>query len=178
VEFCLVGTLDKCSTSSRLLQQSLFQYSETHTAHCSISGASRHTHAHTNKRTRAHKHTRTHVHTHTRTHIHKNAQTHTDIHTYTNTHKYTQIHTCTWTHTHTDTHTHKHTHAYARKRCARNGLCQLFSIASDTSPLVIWVKPEGRRVSGCRGVGWVHKHRHLIFSYLNYQKNRSQQKPR
>jgi hypothetical protein len=59
-------------------------------------------------------------------HTHKN--TDTREHTYTRTN--TQAHTCTHAQTLT------HTHAYACTRCARNGLRQFFSVASDAPTLV------------------------------------------
>jgi len=58
-------------------------------------------------------------HTHRHTHAH-NAHTHTHTHNYMHTH----------THTHTLTRTH------ACTRCARDGLCQSFSVTSDAPSLV------------------------------------------
>ena len=116
--------------------------------HCSICGAARHTHRRAH--TRAHACARTHMHTNTRArietgvhmHIHMHTHKHTRAHTYTRTN--TQAHTRTNTHTHTHTHIHTrariHTHtlkhAYARTRCMRDGLRQLFSVASDAPTLV------------------------------------------
>jgi len=90
----------------------------------------------------------THTHAHGQTLIH----TRTHIHTYT--------HTCARTHTHTNArkftggHTliHTHTHAYVRTCCARNGLCQLFSIVSDASPLFLvsfLLLPGSKRDPSC-----------------------------
>jgi len=50
-------------------------------------------------------------------------------------------HTGTHTRTHTSTHTRTltRTHAYARTRCARHGLRQIFSVASNAPTLVFLV---------------------------------------
>jgi len=94
-------------------------------------------------RTEEHMHTQTHTHTHTHTHIHACACAHTYKHKCARTH----THTCTRTNTHVRTRinqTHRHTHAptlsrtraYACTRCARDGLRQFFSVASDAPSLV------------------------------------------
>ena len=60
--------------------------------------------------------------------------THTGVHAHTHTHGHAQTHRRT--HSHTRTNTHTRTHAYACTCCARDGLLQFFSVASDALALV------------------------------------------
>ena len=122
--------------------------------HCSVCGAARHTHRQACTHSFVHMHMHTHTHTQTHTH-HEHAHTHTntnarqytqartDTHRHMHTHKHTDTHACahiymhnpTGTHTRAHTHIHAHaftpTHAYTRTHCARDGLRQFFSVASD-----------------------------------------------
>jgi hypothetical protein len=67
-------------------------------------------------------------HRHAHTHTHAHAQIHTDTHN-------TLTHTCA----HTQTLTRARTHANITCiRCARDGLCQIFSVARDAPTLVIF----------------------------------------
>jgi hypothetical protein len=95
--------------------------------------------AHAQRNTCTHKHTHTHTHTHihacacAHTYKHKCARTHTHTCTRTNTHVRTRINQ---THRHTHAPTLSRTRAYACTRCARDGLRQFFSVASDAPSLV------------------------------------------
>jgi len=134
-------TRNRSSTSSRLFHQRLLQHSAMHTTAASL----RQQDTHTRMRTRTHIQTQTRacIHTGTHAHIHMQAhkRRHTREHTYTRTN--IQAHTRAHTHTHTRTHTHTHTrtrtrsHAYAPTCCARDGLRQFFSVASDAPTLVV-----------------------------------------
>jgi len=68
----------------------------------------------------------THRRAHACTHVHAQTHRHTHAHTYK----------CPNTQAHTRTHTHTRTHAYACTCCARDGLLQFFSVASDALALV------------------------------------------
>ena len=93
------------------------------------------THTHTNTRMRTHTHTQTQ----TRANVHRLAQhMHTHKHTHTYKRPNTQAHTCT----HTHAHTHTCTHAYTFTCCARDGLRQFFSIASDAPTLELFILVE------------------------------------
>ena len=108
--------------------------------------------AHTYRLARTYVHTNARIHIHTRmrmrthTYKHKRARILTGLHTliHMHTHKHTDTDTCTHTHTNAQTHrhthahtrTHIHTHAYACTCCARDGLCQISSVASDAPTLV------------------------------------------
>jgi hypothetical protein len=84
------------------------------------------------------------THTGTHTHIHSHACACAHTYKYRRAREYTGAHTHTYVHAQTDTRTHslalthRHTraHVYARTRCARDGLCQFFSVASDAPTLV------------------------------------------
>jgi len=93
-------------------------------------------------------HTRTHTHTYTHTHAH--AHTHTNTNVRECTHARTHIHA----QTHRHTHTHLHTHAYAHTRCARDGLFQFFSVASNAPSLASLAhSPLCRSGLGCAHAG-------------------------
>jgi hypothetical protein len=151
----------RSSTSSRLFQQRLLQHSAMHTTAASVGQQDTHRRACTHAHTCTHTHTHTHacacahtynyklvriytqVRTHTQTHMHAHKHRHTHEHTYTrtNTQAHTRAHTHTHTHTctraHTLTRTHAYAYAYACTRCARDGLCQFSSVASDAPTLDI-----------------------------------------
>jgi hypothetical protein len=117
-----------------------------HANHYSVFGAARHTHIQASTRIRAHIRTPAHTHTHAHNYTHTN--THAREHSQARTRMYTSARTNTQTHarahiqmpkhtgTHTHTHTHTRTHAYACTCCARDGLLQFFSVASDALALV------------------------------------------
>ena len=88
--------------------------------------------AHTQRYMHTHTHTHTYTHTHAHTHISTNA------HTYTRTNTRVRTHTNAQSHRHTHAHTHilTRTRANACTRCARDGLRQFFSVASDAHSLV------------------------------------------
>jgi hypothetical protein len=96
-------------------------------------------------RTYAHTHALIHIYTRMRTQIHIHTYKHkrvwllASVHTHKHTHKHTHAHTYKRPNTqaHTRAHTHTRTHAYACTCCARDGLCQSFSVASDAPTLVI-----------------------------------------
>jgi hypothetical protein len=103
---------------------------QRHAHHCSICGAVRHTHTNTLTCMRMHIHiqTQARAHTYTRTNIQAHTLTHTHAHAHTHAHTHVHAYTCA--------HTHSHAHMHIHTRCARDGLCQLFSIASDAPILV------------------------------------------
>ena len=119
----------------------------THTHTCAHAYTRKHTHTHACAcaHTYNYKLVRiyTQVRTHTQTHMHAHKHRHTHEHTYTrtNTQAHTRAHTHTHTHTctraHTLTRTHAYAYAYACTRCARDGLCQFSSVASDAPTLDI-----------------------------------------
>jgi hypothetical protein len=87
-------------------------------------------------------HTQAHTHTHAHTHIHSRSctcahtltQTRARIHTGAHTHIHMRTHKHTDTRAHTCTRTNAQAHT--RSRCARDGLRQFFSVASDALTLV------------------------------------------
>ena len=81
---------------------------------------------------------------------HTNTHAHARTHTHAQTHRHIRAHT--HTHTLTHTHTHSHTHAYACTRCARDGLRQFFSVASNAPTLsVSWFAINSFMCPGCFG---------------------------
>jgi len=105
---------------------------------------SRHTHRHT--------HTHTHMHAHAHTYTNTNARANTLRRAHTHTHAHTHKHTCTRAHTYTRTNTQAHTRAYACTRCARDGLRQFFSVASNAPTLsVSWFAINSFMCPGCFG---------------------------
>jgi len=125
------------STSSRLLQQRLLQHSVVHTT------ATPHKHTHTlmrmRMRTHIQKQTRARIHKGVHTHIHMRTHIDTRAHTYTRTNTRARIHARTHTRAriHARAHTHTRTHAYACTHCARDGLRQIFSVASNATTRVL-----------------------------------------
>ena len=85
--------------------------------------------AHIQIQTRAITHRRAHARTHAHAQTYRHARTHTNAQTHS---------THTRTHTNTHTRTITCTHAYACTRCARDGLRQFFSVASDAPILVLF----------------------------------------
>jgi hypothetical protein len=81
-------------------------------------------------------HIHTYTHTRTRTHTHTHIHMHT--HKYMCAHTYKRPNTIALTRAHTHTHIHSRTHTcmHACTRCARDGLCQILSVASDAPSLV------------------------------------------
>jgi len=119
------------STSSRLLQQRLLQHTVMHTTAASVGQQGTHTGVHTHAQTHSHAriqtHSRAHTHTLTRMRMCSHIQTQACVRMHTGAHKHRGTHA----------HTLKRTHAYARTRCARDGLRQFSSVASDAPTLVI-----------------------------------------
>ena len=125
----------KGSSSTASYSAACLWGSKAHTQACTHTHTHTHTHmhTHTNKITRVNTHRQARTHTHT-LHSHK----HTDIHAHAHihTHKHTGTHARTHTHMCTRAHTLTRTHAYVCTRCARDGLRQFFSVASDAPILV------------------------------------------
>jgi hypothetical protein len=98
--------------------------------------ASTHIRAHTRMRT----HTKTYTHAHTYKHTNTNVRKYSQACTRTNTQTHAGVHILTSkhiaTHTRTRARSHTCTHAYAFTCCARDGLRQIFSVASDAPTLV------------------------------------------
>ena len=106
-----------------------------HTPLQHLCGSKAHTCTHT---TRAHTYTLACMltHTHMRTHTHTHARTHAHTYTHPLTRRHTRAHTHTHVHAYTRTHRLTRTlHAYARTRCVRDGLSQIFSVASNAPTL-------------------------------------------
>jgi len=131
------------STSSRLLQQRLFQHSVMHTTAAFVGqqGTHRRAHAHTHKYVRTYTHTHAHAHTYKQkcavnrhrcahVHTHADVETHAHIHM----HKHTGTHTRAHTHTHTRTHTLSHAHMHMHAHVVRVTGFAKFSASLATHP--------------------------------------------
>ena len=118
---------DRKQQQQHVLMPASAKDAQHHAHHCCVCEAARHTHQ-----------ASTHIRAHTRTHTHTRMRTYTN----TNTRKYSQARTRTYTCTNTHTHRHTQTRACACTRCARDGLRQFFSVASDAPTLVQSSPPD------------------------------------
>jgi len=118
-----------------VLQQRVLQHSVMHTTAASVGQQDTHTgvpaHTHTCARTHTHARMRTCTHIRTQTSVCMHTGEHTQIHRHTRAHANIHTRACARTHTHS----HTLTHTCICTRCARDGLRQFFSVASDAPSL-------------------------------------------